>query len=68
LPDGRIPEQLADIAMKALSLERDDRYGTVRELQAEVQAFQSSQEKGGLHFGLETWFKRRKAGESDSPS
>jgi serine/threonine protein kinase len=63
LPDGKIPEALATIAMKAMSLERDDRYNTVRELQAEVQAFQSSQERG-LHFGLESWFKRKKANES----
>jgi serine/threonine protein kinase len=63
LPDGKVPEQLATIAMKALSVDREHRYGTVRELQAEVQTYQSSQEKGRLHFGLETWFKRKKSAD-----
>jgi serine/threonine protein kinase len=62
LPDGKVPEALAIIAMKAMSRERDDRYATVRELQAEVQAFQSSQERP-LHFGLESWFKRKKGND-----
>jgi serine/threonine protein kinase len=64
LPDGKLPDALAVIAMKALSRDRNHRYATVRELQAEVQAFQASQERGGLHFGLENWFKRKK-GASD---
>lgn len=59
LPDGKVPEDLATIAMKALSLEREDRYASVREMQAEVQSYQASHDRG-LRFGLESWFKRGK--------
>jgi serine/threonine protein kinase len=41
LPGGKIPEVLARITRKAMAMEREDRYQTVKELQAAVQAFQS---------------------------
>src|SRR5207249_4229807 len=40
IPGGQIPEPLAAIARKAMALEREDRFPTVKELQAAVQAFQ----------------------------
>ncbi len=40
IPDGKIPEPLAAITRKAMAMERGDRYPTVKELQAAVQAFQ----------------------------
>ena len=41
LPSGRVPPALSAVAMKALSLRQDDRYRSVPELQAEVEAYQS---------------------------
>ncbi len=41
LPDGKIPEALAKIARKAMAMAREDRFQTVKELQAAVQAFQA---------------------------
>ena len=40
LPGGRVPESLTAVALKALSFARADRYASVRELQAEITAFQ----------------------------
>lgn len=36
VPDGRLPDALADIAMKAMSLDPSTRHPTVRALQLEV--------------------------------
>jgi serine/threonine protein kinase len=63
LPDGKLPLRLAAIAMKALARQREDRYATVRELQAEVQSYQSGEERSGLKFGLENWFRAKKPGQ-----
>jgi serine/threonine protein kinase len=41
IPGGKIPEALAAITRKAMSMEQDDRYRTVKELQIAVQEFQS---------------------------
>ncbi len=55
LPGGRIPDSLAAVARKAMAFDRDQRYWTVAELQADLTAYQSgfatSAEKAG-------WFKR----------
>jgi hypothetical protein len=45
---GRIPESLAAVAMKALSLRREDRYQSVPELQKDIEAYQ-----GGFATGAE---------------
>ena len=54
---GKFPEPLAAIAMKALSLTRDDRHATVRKLQHDIAAWQDgaaagSTESGGLWKGF----------------
>jgi eukaryotic-like serine/threonine-protein kinase len=56
LPDGRIPESLASVTMKALSLNPDDRHATVRALQADVQRsqFEDKRSGAGLFAG---WFR-----------
>ena len=41
IPGGKIPEPLAAITRKAMAMQREDRYPTVKELQAAVLAFQS---------------------------
>ena len=56
-PGGKLPESLAAIAMKALSLSRDDRHATVRKLQYEIAAWQegaatASAESGSLWKGF----------------
>lgn len=40
-PGGRIPVSLAAVAMKALSLKQEDRYSSVKELQADIEAYQN---------------------------
>jgi serine/threonine protein kinase len=40
-PMGRIPSTLSDIAMKAMASRPEDRYPTVRDLQREIEAYQS---------------------------
>src|SRR2546422_11679138 len=40
-PDGRIPDSLAAVAMKALSRARMDRYQTVTDLQKDIEAYQT---------------------------
>jgi hypothetical protein len=42
-----MPEHLAAVAMKALSLARDERYATVRELQKDITAWQEGVAAGG---------------------
>ena len=56
-PGGKLPEPLAAIAMKALSLSRDDRHESVRKLQQEIAAWRESAaavsgEAGGLWKGF----------------
>jgi len=41
IPGGKIPEPLATIARKAMAREQEERYRTVKELQAAVQSFQA---------------------------
>ena len=41
IPGGKIPESLAAITRKAMAMAREDRYRTVKELQAAVQACQA---------------------------
>lgn len=40
-PGGRIPESLAAVVMKAMSLKKQLRYQSVKELQEEIEAYQS---------------------------
>ena len=40
-PGGAVPDSLAAVAMKALTLDRDERYPNVKALQAEIEAYQS---------------------------
>lgn len=40
-PEGKIPVALSDIAMKAMATKPEDRYATVQELQAAVEAYQN---------------------------
>ncbi len=51
LPAGRVPEALNAVTMKAMALKQEDRYQTVPELQAEIEAYQNgfatSAEKAG---------------------
>jgi len=42
IPGGKIPEALVRIARKAMAMQQEDRYQTVKELQAAVQAFQAT--------------------------
>ena len=51
-PGGRMPEFLAAVAMKALSLARDERYATVREVQKDLAAWQDGAVEGGESSGL----------------
>ena len=46
IPGGKIPESLAAITRKAMALAREDRYRTVKELQAAVQACQAGVRAG----------------------
>jgi len=55
LPGGRLPQALCTVAMKALSLNPDDRHKTVRELSDDVQRGQFEEKrKSGLFGG---WFR-----------
>ena len=47
-PEGRIPESLGAVAMKALALKQEDRYLSVPELQKDIAAYQ-----GGFATGAE---------------
>ncbi|MCE9611204.1 MAG: FHA domain-containing protein [Chthoniobacter sp.] len=46
-PGEKLPEYLAAVAMKALSLNRDDRHPTVRTMQQEIAAWQEGAAAGG---------------------
>jgi tetratricopeptide (TPR) repeat protein len=41
LPDNRVPESLSAVVMRALKVEAHHRYQTVKELQKEIEAYQS---------------------------
>jgi len=41
LPGGRLPESLGAVVMKAMSLERSQRYPTVKAFQVEIEAYQN---------------------------
>jgi serine/threonine protein kinase len=47
-PGGKLPESLALIAMKALSVDREERHGSVEDLQREIAAWQEGA-SGGEH-------------------
>ena len=53
-PGGQVPESLSAVAMKALSLKREDRYQSVKEFQMEIEAWQggyaTQAEQAGLEF------------------
>ena len=57
-PDGRMPVELSEIVMKALALAPEDRYQTVLELQAALQAWRSGSGRPG-RFGLDALFRAR---------
>ncbi len=50
-PGDKLPEALAAIAMKALSLARDDRHASVRKLQQEISAWQEGSATGSADSG-----------------
>ncbi len=56
LKEGRLPEPLVKIALKAMSVAIDDRYATVRDLQAEIRAFQFGEKKRPSRFDLAQLF------------
>ena len=64
LPDGKIPNALAAVAMKAMALQQKDRYPTVPELQADIEAYQggfaTTAERAGLFRLLMLFIKRNK--------
>lgn len=64
-PGGRIPLALSAVAMKALATQPQDRYSTVRELQAELSAYQAgfvtSAEQASLRQVLSLWSRRHRA-------
>jgi len=41
IPGGRVPDSLMAVARKAMELDRERRYGSAKELQADVQAYQT---------------------------
>jgi serine/threonine protein kinase len=64
LPGGRVPEALSAVTMKAMALKQEDRYQTVPEFQAEIEAYQNgfatSAEKAGPVKQLLLLFKRHR--------
>lgn len=63
-PGNNIPAALSSVTMKALALDRDDRYQTVKEMHDDLEAFQSgfatSAEGAGLIRQVWLLFKRHK--------
>lgn len=55
LPDGKLPISLAAVAMKALSLNPDDRHKTVRELASDLQRGEFEEKRRSGLFG--GWFR-----------
>ncbi len=64
-PGGRIPRALSAVAMKALERDPDARYQTVKQFQAEVDAFQrgyaTSAEEAGIGTLIKLWMMRHRA-------
>ncbi|MFK7911291.1 MAG: protein kinase [Akkermansiaceae bacterium] len=64
-PDGKIPASLSSVAMKAMALDREDRYESVQTLQADVQAyldgFATSAEDAGLWRLIKLFIARNRA-------
>jgi serine/threonine protein kinase len=64
-PEGRIPESLSLIAMKALALKPEDRYKEVRDMQRDIRAYQTgfltSVEARGLFKSLRLLIKRHRS-------
>ena len=65
LPQGKVPPELAAIAMRALALDPADRYATVREMQAALRACLSGGGRGAGRFGIDGL--RRGRGSKDHP-
>lgn len=63
-PGGRIPDSLAAVAMKALALLPEQRYASVKELQRDIEAYQSGfatkAEKAGALKLASLWIKRHR--------
>ena len=63
-PNGRVPDSLAAVAMKALALEPQDRYATVKELQSDIERYQdgfaTQAEQAGLGRQLGLLVRRHK--------
>ncbi|MDP7130788.1 MAG: hypothetical protein QF437_09875, partial [Planctomycetota bacterium] len=63
-PGGQVPESLSAVAMKALSLKREDRYQSVKEFQMEIEAWQggyaTQAEQAGLGRQLKLLIGRHK--------
>ena len=51
LPDGRVPDSLSAVCMKALALEPTDRYASVAELQTDLTAYQNGFATRAEHAG-----------------
>lgn len=64
LTDGTIPESLAAVAMKALAVKPENRYQSVKELQADIEAYQggfaTGAEQAGVYKQLTLLLKRHK--------
>ncbi len=64
LPDGRVPEALSAVAMKALRLTRDDRYQKVVDLGRDIEAYQggfaTAAEQAGAFTQLRLFIQRHK--------
>ena len=66
IPGGKVPAPLSSIAMKALSVDKDDRYQSVKELQKDIEDYQggfatSAEDAGSvrqiiLFMGRNKWF------------
>ena len=50
MPEGKIPSALSAIAMKALSLQREDRYQSTDELQMDLNKYQAGYSTSAEHF------------------
>ncbi len=57
LPGGRIPDSLEAVARRAMSLQPEERYATVKDLQADIEAYQSGFATVAEHAGAWKLFK-----------
>jgi len=64
LPGGRLPGSLAAVALRAMSLDKSDRYPSVKALQMEIEAYQSgfatSAENAGVWKLANLFFRRHR--------